>query len=260
MSAPQICNAYARPLVSGLLLLDSQKETTHLQESFQNLIGIASQAIINRQHQNSDTSRPLQSDPAAVLKAVGERLRTVASGRYQVASSEEKRTCIKFDGWLPPESPTDSFESKWIKPGLFEWANGKLRSLLPSELDDLPSTTHDFPFNQCNLSISVKVTLPASVTPGQMCAGRLADDTPFRFRAPLNATPFQIVTIEITLDKEPEETAVSLHHLTAVGVDEVTRITRATHSFGILGEVAVRLPPSDTRIEQKYQRVMERLH
>ena len=154
MSAPQICNAYARPLVSGLLLLDGQKETTHLQESFQNLIGIASQAIINRQHQNSDTSRPLQSDPAAVLKAVGERLRTVASGRYQVASSEEKRIYIKFDGWLPPESPTDSFKSKWIKPGLFEWANGKLRSLFPSELDDLPSTTHDFPFNQSNSPIS----------------------------------------------------------------------------------------------------------
>ena len=106
----------------------------------------------------------------------------------------------------------------------------------------------------------VKVTLPASVTPGQIYAGRLADDTPFRFRAPPNATPSQIVTIEITLDKEPEETAISLHHLTAVDVDEVTRITRATHSFGILGEVATRVPPSDTRIEQKYQRAMERLH
>jgi len=129
MSAPHICATYARPLVSGLLLLDDQIEKADLQEPFQNLIGITTQAIINRQHRNNDVSRPLESDPAMLLKAICDRLKTVASGLYQVANSEEKRIEIKFDGWLPEVTPIEKFKSKWVKPGLVDWAKGKLRCL-----------------------------------------------------------------------------------------------------------------------------------
>ena len=110
MSAPHICATYARPLVSGLLLLDDQIEKADLQEPFQNLIGITTQAIINRQHRNNDVSRPLESDPATLLKAICDRLKTVASGLYQIANSEEKRIEIKFDGRLPEVTPIEKFK------------------------------------------------------------------------------------------------------------------------------------------------------
>ena len=74
-------------------------------------------------------------------------VKTVASGLYQVANSEEKRIEIKFDGWLPEVTPIEKFKSKWVKPGLVDWAKGKLRCLLSTELDDLPSTAQDLPSN-----------------------------------------------------------------------------------------------------------------
>ena len=32
-------------------------------------------------------------------------------------------------------------------------------------------------------------------------------------------------------------------------MDEATRVLRATHAFGVLGDVVVRTPPSDTRVQ-----------
>ena len=48
--------------------------------------------------------------------------------------------------------------------------------------------------------------------------------------------------------------------LTATKVDEVTRILRASHPIGILGEIVVKqCPPSDRRIEQKFEESLTRM-
>ena len=45
----------------------------------------------------------------------------------------------------------------------------------------------------------------------------------------------------------------------AIDTDEVTRILRASHDIGVLGELLSSQPPSDTRIEQAYTSAMSRL-
>ena len=47
--------------------------------------------------------------------------------------------------------------------------------------------------------------------------------------------------------------------LTATKVDEITRILRATHAIGVIGEVVLKNPPSDTRIEQKFAESLARM-
>ena len=42
-------------------------------------------------------------------------------------------------------------------------------------------------------------------------------------------------------------------------MDEATRVLRATHAFGVLGDVVVRAPPSDTRVGRLYEEALVRL-
>jgi len=46
---------------------------------------------------------------------------------------------------------------------------------------------------------------------------------------------------------------------TAVDVDEATRILRATHAFGVLGDAVIRTPPTDTRVHRLYEEALVRL-
>ena len=114
-----------------------------MQETWQNLIGLTQQAILDRQRCNGDCSRPLAFELDPILRKIGSRLAQVAKGLYLRAEAEENRIAIKFDGWLPAEKPTDAFTKKWT--GLINTASGNVTCLFPRDTGSIPGADGDLP-------------------------------------------------------------------------------------------------------------------
>ena len=135
MTCGEVCSYHGRSLVTGLVLNDAGTGVAKAHEAFQSLLGVASQAILDRQRHNADATRPLSYELKDIWPRITERFAIVARGGYQRAAAEESRIQIKFEGWLPDVPPTEAWEKKWIDLGVVQWAGQKLACSLPDAAD-----------------------------------------------------------------------------------------------------------------------------
>ena len=148
MTCGEVCSYHGRSLVTGLVLNDAGTGVAKAHEAFQSLIGVTSQAILDRQRHNADATRPLSYELKDIWTRITERFAVVARGGYQRAAAEESRIQIKFDGWLPDVPPTKDWEKKWSDLGVVQWAGRKLTCSLPAATD-IPGL-HGEPTDQRN--------------------------------------------------------------------------------------------------------------
>ena len=161
LSDADVCATHARPLVSGLLLHRSRTGLPDSQDAFQGLIGAAVTALQTRRLVNSDMAVPLQFALPVVWSRILHAFTVVGRARWARAVAEESRISIKFDGWLPEETPTQEFEKKWIATGFFRWAGQALCCALPSDPQQVPGCRGDPADNRDSAAFHLRMLVRA---------------------------------------------------------------------------------------------------